>query len=64
MMDYNPRNPDPDQPTRERRATPPDGATSTCQLGGGTGCGNEIIYNAERGRWEHPAGGHASCFGK
>jgi hypothetical protein len=42
---------------------PPDGAISTCELGGnGKGCGNEIRYSAARQRWEHTGKGNAECF--
>jgi hypothetical protein len=36
---------------------PPDGATSTCRR-----CSNDVVYNAGRGRWEHPGRGHYECF--
>jgi hypothetical protein len=48
-----------DQPP-QHNGPPPDGAISTCQLGGA--CGNEIRYSTTRQRWEHTGKGNAECF--
>ena len=40
------------------KGPPPEGATSTCKLGGA--CGQPIVYTG--GRWEHVEGGSYECF--
>src|SRR5215218_7764716 len=40
------------------KGPPPEGATSTCKLGGT--CGQVIVYTG--GRWEHVEHGNYECF--